>query len=329
MSTSLLAFAPIDIVLMVSAFGLVFCIWIVALLLWHSRKRAHSERIERRLGLIEERGTARVLRLWHEGKEVVTTVPWSRYRLTLWGYMKRLHRESGLSVPISSTLLGIVGVSLGAFVVGYGLTGRALAGIGGLIIVPLGFWMYLGRRIRNQSNLLERQLVDAMDLAARSLRAGHPLNGAFRLISDEVDLPIREVFAEIVQETELGISLEQALREAAAKSPSQDFKLFAASVSIQMHTGGNLADMMERLASVIRDRIRLGRRVKVLTSQTQLSKRILIALPLVIFVALNMLNPAYMEPLYTTSAGQILLLVTAGMLVLGAWIMNRLCVLRF
>jgi tight adherence protein B len=104
--------------------------------------------------------------------------------------------------------------------------------------------------------------------------------------------------------------------------------LFATSIVIQLRSGGNLAEMMERLAYVIRERMRLARRVRVLTAQTQFSKRILLLLPIVIFVILNMLNPEYMHPLFSSSAGQKILFVAASGLLIGSWMMNKLSVLK-
>jgi tight adherence protein B len=106
-------------------------------------------------------------------------------------------------------------------------------------------------------------------------------------------------------------------------------KLFATSVAIQLRSGGNLADMMDRLVAVMRDRIRLNRRARVLTAQTQFSKRVLIILPFAIFVLLNVLRPGYMEPLYTTPMGKGLLTAAAVSLVVGVWIMNRMAALRY
>ena len=91
---------------------------------------------------------------------------------------------------------------------------------------------------------------------------------------------------------------------------------------IQLRSGGNLADMMERVANVIRERNRLARRVKVLTAQTQMSKRILIAMPFFVFVLLNFVNPDYMRPLYSTFTGQMIMAAAAGGLLVGWMIMN-------
>jgi tight adherence protein B len=106
-------------------------------------------------------------------------------------------------------------------------------------------------------------------------------------------------------------------------------KFFATSVVIQLRSGGNLADMMDRLAFVIRDRMRLARRVRVLTAQTQFSKRILQALPFAIFVILCLINPEYMQPLYTTSTGKTILGAAGAGLLAGTYTMNRLAVLRY
>ena len=177
--------------------------------------------------------------------------------------------------------------------------------------------------------MFDAQFVDALDLAARSLRAGHPLTGAFQLAGEEVAAPVGTIFKEVCQQQDLGLALDESLRRAAQVRTSPDLKLFATSVIIQLESGGNLADMMDRLAAVIRDRMRLNRHARVLTAQTQLSKRILLALPFILFLVLSLLNPGYMEPLYSTSEGRYFIAFGAVSLLLGAWVMNRMVVLKY
>ena len=124
-------------------------------------------------------------------------------------------------------------------------------------------------------------------------------------------------------------SLEDALEQAAREHPSGDFRIFVASVIIHRRSGGNLADMMERIAAIIRDRMRIARRVRTLTAQTQLSKRILIALPFFMFVLLNVLNPKYMQAFYDTPEGQIMLAIAGAAMLIGVWIMNKIAILRY
>ena len=113
------------------------------------------------------------------------------------------------------------------------------------------------------------------------------------------------------------------------RSPSPELRLFSTSVAIQLQSGGNLAELMDSLAAVIRSRMRLSRRVRVLTAQTQFAKRTLIAVPIILFFVLNIMSPEYMQTFYTTTNGKFLLIGAASMVLLGAWVMNKLAVLRF
>jgi tight adherence protein B len=140
---------------------------------------------------------------------------------------------------------------------------------------------------------------------------------------------VSTVFAEIIQQQQLGKSLEESIRATAAKSHSDDLKLFAASTIVQLRSGGNLADMMDRLVAVIRDRIRLQRRVRVLTAQTQFSKRILIGMPFVLIAMLFVLKPDYLSPLTETHTGRILVATAAVFLVVGSYVMNKIAVLKY
>jgi tight adherence protein B len=203
-----------------------------------------------------------------------------------------------------------------------------VAGCAALAVLLLS-WVWLQQKLARRVAIFESQLIDALGLAARSLRAGHPLPGSFRMIAQEIPPPIGKVFADICQQQDLGVGLDFALRKAADDYASPDLKLFATSIIIQLHSGGNLADMMERLAEVVRDRMRLARRVRVLLAQSQLSKYILLALPFVMFLILNLLSPEFMKPLYTTPLGHRLLLIAAGGLLIGAWVMNRLSIIRY
>jgi tight adherence protein B len=195
-------------------------------------------------------------------------------------------------------------------------------------ILP-AFWVYLQRCISVHAAAFDGQLLDALELAVRSLRANHPLLGALRLVNEEIPAPVGALFGQVCQQQALGMSLEDSLRQVAGATHHPEFKLFATSVSIQLRSGGHLADMMERLAHVIRERMRLGRRVRILTAQTQLSKRILLVLPFVMFLVLNVISPDYLSPLYSTSLGRAMLVGGASALLLGAVVMNRMARLQY
>jgi tight adherence protein B len=311
-------------------FLLVVLVWAGAVWIWALRRASRASTLERRLGSTDlDEESARVLRLWYGGREVTTAVPGRGQRLSLRDRLDRLRREAGWQAPLRSVLLGVLGLVALGFLAGFVFTGGVLAGVGLGLVILLGFWTYAKNCATRHAAAFERQLVDAMGLAARSLRAGHPLSGAFRLIAEEIPAPVGAVFADICQKQVLGVGLAAALREATATTISTDMRLFATSVIIQSRTGGNLADMTERLAAVIRDRMRLNRRARVAMAQTQFSKRVLLIMPFAMFVLLNLVNPRYMEPFYESSLGQYMLFGAGASLLVGLWVMNRLAVLRY
>ena len=313
-----------------AAFGLVAALWMGFVMLWTMRRSARDRSVQERLGLLEAtRGPDRVLRLWREGGLASTTVPGSVQAMSWLKKLRRAHYQAGLNPEIGPTVAGLVGVSLILSIGAYFLSHNVIAAIAVPFFTVTAYSAWLARRVFKRANRFERQFVHALELASRSLRAGHPLLGAFQLIADELEDPVSSAFSEICQQHSMGVSLEAALERVAAASMSADLRLFATSVAIQLRSGGNLADMMDRLAYVIRDRMRLGRRIRVLTSQTQFSKRILIAMPFVLFAVLNALNAEYLLPLYQTHQGQVLLAIGTGMMVLGIVVMNRLAVLRY
>ena len=313
-----------------AVFTLILCLWVGAVLIWIARRRAQSRSVKSRLGLENDNPEpVRELHLWRGQQRMSTTVPES-VKDDSWGRrLESMCENIGWNAgPASFLLLMVAILAATGALTGY-VTGSlvmALAVAGALAIIT---HIYLGGRGARRRAIVERQLVDAMDLAARSLRAGHPLMGSFQLIADEMPPPVSHVFADLCQRQEMGASLEEALREAAARTRNADMKLLSTSLGIQMRSGGNLADLIGRLAGVIRERLRLNRRVKVLTAQTQMSKRVLLALPFVMFVLFNLLNPTYMAPLYDTSTGRLLIVIGVTGLAMGGWIMNRMAVLRY
>lgn len=313
-----------------SAFLLVFCIWTMGVVGWYLWRSRRAERVQGRLGLIAalEPGGAgtRTIRLWRDGEAVTTTVPTNP---GMFYHLDQVRRELGWQTPVLSLMLGIVGLALVSTLVTF-LLARNLPmalGVGALVvIVP---WVSVTRRVEKRNERFESQFADALGLATRSLRAGHPLLGAFRLVSEEMEPPVSVVFSDICQQQSLGVGMAQAIRSIAAQSSSADMKLFAAATAIQIRSGGNIADMMERLQEVVRDRIRLHRKARALTAEAQLSKRIMVAIPFALFLILSIQDPTYIAPMLGTRVGTISLIVGGCLLILGVWMINRIAKLRY
>lgn len=320
---------PRDLFITVAVFALVFAVWLGVMILFYMRRNVRTRKIEERLGFHEPApGEEKVLSLWLEDKVATTTVKQSRHK-SFFEKIEQYRIDAGWDTPAAAILATLFAVTFLVTAVVYLLTKNILPGLGCAAGILLAFWFYLKHCTARRTAAFEQQFVDALDLAARSLRAGHPLMGAFRLISDEIQPPVSTVFSEICQQQALGLSLEDALEAVGERTSSDDLRLFATSVVIQLRSGGNLAQMMDRLAFVIRDRLRLGRRLKILTAQTQFSKRLLLGLPIFVFFAMHVLNPVYVDALYTTSQGHFLLLLGASGLLLGAWILNKMAKLKY
>lgn len=313
----------------VAAFVLVTALWLAGVLLWGAHKEKKESKLEERLDIAPEAEDTRLLRLWRQGEEATTTVRGRSRERSLMGRVNAALRQAGMETSAARflTLVGLGSVLLAILVF------LVSARIWLALAVPFVGWLvlniYIQHKINQRQELFETQFLDSMHVAATSLRAGHPLSGAFHFVSSEVEPPVGELFAQIWEEQQLGVDLQQAVKQAADRSGNDDLKLFATSVSIQIRSGGNLADMMERLSDVIRDRIKRRRRLRVITAQTQFSKRILLAFPFVFLVLMNAVYPGYTDPLFDTTGGKIAVIVAGGLLLVGAWVMNRMARIEY
>ncbi len=319
----------INIIVIAAIFGLVFSVWCICIFIWLGQYLIRLQSVQKRLGIVKkETEESKTLRLWSETKEDTDNVILPG-KLTFEERLERLRNSAGWCAPAQMVILRVIGATILGFLVTYLFGGGILLGFGISIAIVIAFCSYTRMCISKQSALFERQLVDALGISARALRAGLPLLGSFQLISEEIDKPVGDIFFRICHEQLLGLDMKDSIRKVARNVYNPELKLFATAVAIQLQSGGNLADLMDSLASVIRVRIRLNRRVRVLTSQTQFSKRVLIALPIVLFLMLNFISPQYMETFYTTTSGKYMLVAMVSMVLFGILVMNRLAVLRF
>jgi tight adherence protein B len=320
----------LNAIISVAVFGLVLSLWTICIVLWAGQYLLRLQVTRKRLGIAGTAETVegKAVQLWRQTqKDSAAARPAGRTSLK--DRLERLQQDLGWRTSVRTVFLEVAGLTVAVFMATISLGGGIGLSLGASAAIPVIFWSLVRRRINRQANLFETQLVDALGIAARSLRAGHPLVGAFQLIAEEIDEPLGGVFNHICQEQALGLDLREAIRKVSRTTHNAELKLLTTAVAIQMQSGGNLADLMDSLGEVIRARTKLKRRVRVLTAQTQLSKSILIGLPIVLFIVLNMLNPQYMVPLYSTTAGRYMLGVMIGSVLLGSWAMNRMSVLKF
>jgi tight adherence protein B len=316
-------------ILMASVFVLVFSGWTICVLLWAVQYTKRRKWLRQRIGLRNERmRRSDKLQLWRE--EFQARRASTRPRKETWTErLERLRVSAGWKSPAPVVLCFVLMMAVLAAVVPALIGYNYWLGLTAGLIILAAFWVLTTKRILRREGLFERQIVEALGIATRALRAGHPLVGAFQSIAQEIPDPVGRIFGEICQEQALGLDLQDSIRRVAEASRNTDLKLLATAVSIQLKTGGNMAELMETLAAVMRSRMHLNRRVRVLTTASRMSKYVLLTVPIVLFVILNLASPDYVSVFYTTWAGKQMLLATGISVLLGAWIMNRLSVLRY
>lgn len=169
------------------------------------------------------------------------------------------------------------------------------------------------------------QLPEALDLIARSLKAGHAFSSGLKIAADEFDDPLGVEFTKTLSETNFGISVTEALKNLSVRVDCADLKYFVVSVIIQQETGGNLAEILENASYLIRERFKLQGTIRALSAEGRLSAVILIVLPVALAFVLYLLNPSYIGLLITEPLGKkmvafALLLMMLGTLAIGKMI---------
>lgn len=195
-------------------------------------------------------------------------------------------------------LMATCGFILGA------LWGSLLLGL--ILAVGLGYgpFLFLAVKKREKSALVEKHMPEVMELLARSMRAGHTLSSAMELASKETPHPLGTELGVAYEEQQLGMSMADALEHMVARIASRDFRYFVTAVLIQSETGGNLAEIMEKIGHLIRERLKLRGKVRSLTAEGRLSALILGGLPFVMAGIIYLIQPKYINMLFTDPIGQ-------------------------
>jgi tight adherence protein B len=251
-------------------------------------------------------------------------------RLFGWGRVENLQRrllqaDIFLSPNTFITIiimLAVVGFLLGSMVnsltwsLGLSLT---------LGVLPMVFLRWKRRR---KTTKIEESMPDAMELLARSLRAGYTLQGTLELVAQEIQKPLGTEMRITYEEQRLGLSLNQAFRRMGERVASQDLRFFVTAVLIQAETGGNLAEILENIGVIIRDRIKLKGKVKGLTAEGRFSALVLTLLPFITFVAFYVINRSYAMTLITDPLGIKLLTIGMVSITIGTLVMKRMVAIK-
>lgn len=208
----------------------------------------------------------------------------------------------------------------------------AVLGIAGAIIVhaPIPLYPAVGAmfgstpfvwllwRRRGRFKKFAKQLPDALELVGRALRSGHSLASGMHVVVQEMPAPIATEFEIVYESQNLGVSIEQALKDMFRRMPNMDLKFFVTAVAIQRQAGGDLAEILDKISQIVRDRFRILGQVQALTGEGRISGIVLMALPIALFFVVYYLNPDYIMLLFTDPLGRKMIATAAVLQVLGA-----------
>ncbi len=263
-------------------------------------------------------------------KGSVLAQPLENSQHLIWAYLARMGNLNLLLDQADTSLspAHFFGISGAMAVVGMFIP--VLAQMHPSIVLPMGIllavlplmWLMLRRRSRFRK--FAKQLPDALELISRALRAGHSLASGFQLCSDEMRDPIAKEFQRVFEETNLGVPLEAALDNMTDRIPNLDLRFFATAVTLQKQTGGDLAEILDKIGYLVRERFKIWGQVQALTGEGRLSGIVLLALPPVLFLAVYRLNPDYVMPLFTDPMGRQMLAGGIIMQLLGAIVIKKI-----
>jgi len=239
-------------------------------------------------------------------------------------HIQRLIIQSDSATTVGTVLIQCIAVMAVLALVGFMVTSNPVlvipvALLGGYLPLVL-----LGFKCSRRMNAFNKALPESIDMMSRSLRAGHSLVAAIAIVAEQAPEPARMEFSEVYKKQNYGLPFRDALMQLLERVPSQDLRVLVTGILVQKDTGGNLAEILDRILFVIKERIRIQGEIRIQTAQGRLTGWILCALPLVMMVLINLVNPGYSNVLFTDPLGKKMLYAGVGLLCLGGFIIRQI-----
>jgi tight adherence protein B len=235
---------------------------------------------------------------------------------------------AGLKADVRLFIILIIGFAALGYCIGF------FIGLGWkvpFIFVPVGFvvpLIYLSVKKTRRFARFTGQFPDALSMLSRSLRAGHSISAAFEMVGNEMPEPVAGLFKSAYEEQTFGLSMREAIGHMARRMPGTDVQFFVMATNIHREIGGNLGEVLDRLAHTIRERLRIRRQVRVYTAQARLSGYILAVVPIVMAVFLWFILPGYIQELWTVTWGKYAIGVAVFLQVLGFLVIRNIINIR-
>jgi len=238
--------------------------------------------------------------------------------------LRKMLDQAGM--PTSPQKIILISIGLG---VGSGFL-WLLAGVLSFMALPIGIGfaslplMYVRFKRKKRLKKFGAQLPEALDLISRALRAGHSLPSGFHLAAEQISAPLGPEFGRCFDEQNLGLPLEEALGELTERVPNVDLRFFATAVIIQRQTGGDLAEILDKISKLIRERFQIWGQIQALTGEGRLSGIVLMALPPVLFLVMLRINYEYVMKLFNDPLGQKMLAFAVVLQLIGGYAIRKI-----
>jgi tight adherence protein B len=242
--------------------------------------------------------------------------------------LETLCEQTGRHLPAYRVLLLSLALAAGAALVllAFGRPWLALLAFIGVLPLP---YLKLVRDRNLRVGLFEEQLPDALEVMSRALRAGNPFNETLRVVAEEMDDPIATEFGITFSDLNYGVSVKAAFKGLLERTPNVSLAALVTAVLVQRETGGNMAEILDRIAGVLRQRQRFQRRVRTLTAEGRVSAWILVLMPFVLAIMLSLVAPSYLPMLLEHPVGLRLIGIALAVMAFGIWWVRRIVRVRY
>jgi len=243
--------------------------------------------------------------------------------------LENLMAQADVDWGVGTLLLLTAGSGVAVWVFALLASGQGIWGLVGAVVGAMLPWLYLRRRRRKRIRAFEEMFPDAIDLLGRSIRAGHAFTTGLQTIAEESPEPVAGEFRQVFEEQKFGLPLRESLLGLADRVDLVDVRMFITAVLIQRESGGNLAENLDNLSTIIRQRFKFRRTLRTHTAQGRMTGYVLAFAPIVAGIGMYVLNPSYERLLFTEPTGRLMLLVALVMQAIGFLVIRRIVDVEF
>jgi tight adherence protein B len=294
----------------------------------YEEKNARARRLRERLSGLDaaaRRNPSEEIDLLRD--ELMSEIPALNLLLTRWSRAESLQQrlnQAGVNLRAGKFLLTVACTAAAAMVVGLTFGNTWLLGFVGAGVGAAIPFVYVSFRRVRRFRRFEQMFPEAIELLVRATRAGHPFTSALELIANELGEPIAGEFRKVFEEQKYGLPIRDALLNLTVRMPLLDVKFFVTSVMLQRETGGNLAEILEKLAYVIRERFKIRRQVRVYTAQGRLTMGLLMILPPGVVFLISLIDPDLIKLLFVDPLGHMMIAVAVIMQSIGYVLLRKI-----